>query len=227
MSADDNVGLDHYRRERSRQLRAVDGQIALPLETIESSHASLARSNSSPNLHDMFREQVNAPRVSPIVKVKSSASFSPPHDQKKISIQPQHCPATEVDPVVPPVPPINLTFDKCPAFVRHLQKLNFVIPGRLAYVSTTKAEVSNMQADARCLNVSVISSHLHRQYVSLCADFGPVALNCVHRFCQVPAICDLFLTIRHKVRKTSTCRPWPSESPRPSAQTTWSFTAWS
>jgi hypothetical protein len=79
----------------------------------------------------------------------------------------------------------HLAFDENPAFAKHLDKLHFLIPGRLAYVAMTPVEITSLKDDARCLNVTVTSSYLHRQYVPFCADFGPVALNVVHRFCQV------------------------------------------
>ena len=193
MSADENVGVDHYRRERSRQLRqlAVDRQIAVPLEKADSPPAALARSGSSPSLFDMAREQTSAPKVPPIVKAKASASFSLPRIHTlSSSIKPQSNCAPEIDPGSP-VPLKNLAFERSPAFANHLEKLHFLIPGRLAYAAMTPVEISNMKDDARCLNVTVVSSYLHKQYVPLCADFGPVALNVVHRFCQVltPRLC--------------------------------------
>jgi hypothetical protein len=63
--------------------------------------------------------------------------------------------------------------------------LHFLIPDCLAFVAKTPIEITNLKEDARDLKVSVISSYLHREYAPLCADFGPVALNVVHRFCQV------------------------------------------
>jgi hypothetical protein len=188
MSADDNAGLDHYRRERSRQLRQLEmqNQIVAPLEKPDSPPAALFRSGSSPSLFDLAREAENAPKVPPIVKAKPSASFSLPRIHNSVSIKPQsRVPA--IDPGSPTVSLSNMTFEQNPAFAKHLDKLHFLIPGRLAYVAMTPSEISDMKDDARLSNASVVSSYLHRQYVPLCADFGPVALNVVHRFCQVPS----------------------------------------
>ncbi len=182
--SDDNDRVDHYRRERSklRQL-AVDSQIATPLEQADSPPAAHARSSSSPSLFDLAREQGSAPKVPPITKAKPSASYSHrSHQSVSAHAARPQSQVAEIDSVSPP---IHLTFDNNPAFAKHLDKLHFLIPDRLAYVAATSEVISNLKDDARCLNVSVVSSYLHRQYVPLCADFGPVALNVVHRFCQV------------------------------------------
>ena len=102
-----------------------------------------------------------------------------------MSIRPQSNRGAENDPGSPEVPMNTPTLNLSPAFAKHLDKLHFLIPGRLAYAALTPVEISEMKDDLRCSNVSVVSSYLHRQYVPLCADFGPVALNVVHRFCQV------------------------------------------
>ena len=97
--------------------------------------------------------------------------------------------STEIDHKSPDVPLNNPAFDQTyhqsPAFAKHLNKLHFLIPGRLAYAAMTPVEISDMNDDARCSNVSVLSSYLHKQYMPFCADFGPVALNVIHRYCQV------------------------------------------
>jgi hypothetical protein len=80
---------------------------------------------------------------------------------------------------------VEQTYHQSPAFAKHLNKLNFLIPGRLAYAAMTPDEISEMNDDSRCSNVSVISSYLHKKYTPFCTDFGPVALNVVHRYCQV------------------------------------------
>ncbi len=177
---DDNDRVDHYRRERSklRQL-AADSQIAAPLEKTDSPSSALASSSSSStSLFDLAREQGNAPKVPPLAKARPSASFSLPRVHQSVSDRPQSQVA-QIDPVSP------LIYMESPAFAKQLDKLHFLIPDRLAYFAATSEEISNLQYDARCLNVSVVSSYLHRQYVPLCADFGPVPLNVVHRFCQV------------------------------------------
>jgi hypothetical protein len=194
MCVDDNVGVsgvDHFRRERSKQLRllAVDSQVVTPLENADSPPAGLARSKSSPNLFEMARAMEEAAvKVPPLVakppRAAPSASFSLPRIHHSLSVKPQSRPAI-LEPIGPPAAPMNMNFDKNPAFAKHLEKLHFLIPGHLAYVALTPDETNKLKDDARCLNVSVVSSYLHKQYVPLCADFGPVALNVVHRFCQV------------------------------------------
>jgi hypothetical protein len=107
------------------------------------------------------------------------------HNSKRI--WPQSNRAAEVDYEKPEVPmndPIQ-AYHQSPAFAKHLNKLHILIPGRLAYAALTPVEIFEINEDARCSNVSVLSSYLHKQYMPFCADFGPVALNVVHRFCQV------------------------------------------
>ena len=180
--------MDHYRRERSRQQRQLEihKQIAMPLDQNDKPPAALTRSGSSPILFDLVREQENAPnKPPPVRKIKASDSSSLPRIQDNIIVNQQECAANGTPP-----PVSNLEFDKNPAFARHLDKLHFLVPGHLAYVATTPIEISHMKADAECSNVSVVSSYLHKQYMPLCADFGPVALNVVHRFCQVLTKCS-------------------------------------
>jgi hypothetical protein len=121
MSADENVGVDHYRRERSRQLRQLEiqNQIAAPLEKVDSPPKGITRSGSSPNLYDVAREQEKAPKVPPIVKARPSASFSLPRVQSSTSIKPQSRAAD--DPESPPVPLRDPAIDKDPAFAKHVE----------------------------------------------------------------------------------------------------------
>ena len=182
MSADEIVGVDHYRRERCRQLRQLElqKQNALPLEKADSPPD---HSSSSPNLLNLVRDQEKARKVLAIGK---TASLSLPRIQNNNNIL-LSCRAAESDPGSPPVSLNNLSLCKSQALVnfKQLEKLHFLIPDRLAYVSLSLDEISNLKEDTRGLNISVISSYLHKEYVPLCADFGPVALNVVHRFCQV------------------------------------------
>jgi hypothetical protein len=171
------------RKNRPSKLQAMDDRIVATLE-----NAGLPRSKSSLNVFEKARplEEVAA-KVPPLAgkPPKAAQSASLPRIHSNLSVQPQGHPAI-VEPVLgPPAPLMNRDFDQNPAFAKHLEKLHFLIPGRLAYVALTPAESSNLKDGARCLNVSLVSSNLHKQYVPLCADFGPVALNVVHRFCQV------------------------------------------
>jgi hypothetical protein len=192
MSLKMKKGPDHYRRERSKHLQklAVDSQIVDPLLEDPVSAPAIARSarsKSSPNLFDMTREKEHAPKITPIAKPNQPSAPVPlPRINSSVSIEPQNR-AAAVDPLAPAAPQFTLAFDTNPAFAKHLENLHFLIPGRLAYVVMPPDAISTMKDHARCMNVSMVSSHLHKQYVPLCADFGPVALNVVHRFCKVHA----------------------------------------
>ena len=67
----------------------------------------------------------------------------------------------------------------------YTEDVHFLIPQRFAYAVLTRSEATALKRKCRGLNVSLISSDVHRQYLPLCADFGPVNLNIVHRFCEV------------------------------------------
>jgi hypothetical protein len=57
-----------------------------------------------------------------------------------------------------------------------------VIPHRLAFISISAYDVKALKESFSGCNVNIVSSDLHRQYVPLCDDFGPVNLGVVCRF---------------------------------------------
>jgi hypothetical protein len=57
-----------------------------------------------------------------------------------------------------------------------------VIPHRLAFISISSYDVRALKESFSGCNVNIVSSDLHRQYVPLCDDFGPVNLGVVCRF---------------------------------------------
>jgi hypothetical protein len=62
--------------------------------------------------------------------------------------------------------------------------LIFLIPETLAFASGTAAQIRALKLKNANKNVRFISSELHKKYVPFAADFGPVNLGTVHRFCQ-------------------------------------------
>ena len=76
-------------------------------------------------------------------------------------------------------------FSTSSAIHNYTKDVHFLIPQRFAYAVLTRSEATALKRKCRGLNVSLISSDVHRQYVPLCADFGPVNINIVHRVCQV------------------------------------------
>ena len=66
--------------------------------------------------------------------------------------------------------------------------LRFLIPKKLAFISVTMENLESVkdffQRDSD-LNFKLISSQMHKRYWPLCADFGPVGLSIVHRFCRL------------------------------------------
>ena len=63
-------------------------------------------------------------------------------------------------------------------------KMTVLIPGRLAFVSGTSAQIKEIEKQNQHQTVRCISSALHRSYQPFAADFGPVNLAVVHRFCN-------------------------------------------
>eukprot|EP00291_Cryptomonas_curvata_P022211 CAMPEP_0172168818 /NCGR_PEP_ID=MMETSP1050-20130122/10360_1 /TAXON_ID=233186 /ORGANISM="Cryptomonas curvata, Strain CCAP979/52" /LENGTH=280 /DNA_ID=CAMNT_0012839805 /DNA_START=37 /DNA_END=876 /DNA_ORIENTATION=- len=62
--------------------------------------------------------------------------------------------------------------------------VRYLIPNRLAFVSATAWQIDELRVDFEGRNACFISSDLHQKYVPLAADFGPVNLGIVHRFCS-------------------------------------------
>jgi hypothetical protein len=57
-----------------------------------------------------------------------------------------------------------------------------VIRNKLAYISISAYDVKALRESFTGCNVQIVSSDLHRQFVPLCDDFGPVNLAVVCRF---------------------------------------------
>ena len=166
---DENVGMDHYRRERSRRLLhiAKEKEVVPALEQAEA-QPSLPRVKSSPNLP---ASDASAPKVP---QLGVSQSFSMPRLQTVYKQSESNAPS------------LCSSDESFRAFLRqYANDLNFLVPQRLAYAALTKDKLEKLKSASINLDVSVISSYLHRRYVPLCADFGPVTINVVHRFCQV------------------------------------------
>ena len=62
--------------------------------------------------------------------------------------------------------------------------LQYLIAGRLAFLSASPWQIDELKSMCEVDNVCFISSDLHRKYFPLAADFGPVNLGIVHRFCS-------------------------------------------
>ena len=58
-----------------------------------------------------------------------------------------------------------------------------LIPGRFGFLCASPATVKQIQQSEQGETIRFISSDLHRQYFPIAADFGPVNLGVVHRFC--------------------------------------------
>ena len=137
---------------------------------------ALPRNKSSPNLHD---SGTDAPKVPPIVKARVSKSFKIPQSQVSNKY---HLLADSESQLGTSSLSISSDTD---ALVKYAGSIHFLLPQKLAYAALTPAETSSLKEDCHTLKVFVLSSYLHRQYAPLCADFGPVTINIVHRFCQV------------------------------------------
>ena len=138
---------------------------------------ALPRNKSSPNLQN---SRIDAPKVPPIVKARASQSFTLPKSQISNKCRLHSDRESQFG-----ISSLSIPSDT-DALVKHVgSRVHFLLPQRLAYAALTPAETSCLKQDCLDLNVSVLSSYLHRQYAPLCADFGPVTINIVHRFCQV------------------------------------------
>ena len=61
--------------------------------------------------------------------------------------------------------------------------LRVLIPERLAFISGRPSQIESLRKRVQGYPVRVVSSELHRQYFPLAADFGPVNIAVVTRFC--------------------------------------------
>ena len=62
--------------------------------------------------------------------------------------------------------------------------LVYLIPNRLAFATGSSDDIKKMKQRMPILKARFMSSDLHRKYVPFAADFGPVNLGVVHRFCD-------------------------------------------
>jgi hypothetical protein len=65
-----------------------------------------------------------------------------------------------------------------------IQEMRYLVPDRLAFLSATTAEIMQLNQADNSSKLLFMSSDLHRRYEPLAADFGPVNLGIVHRFCS-------------------------------------------
>jgi hypothetical protein len=67
--------------------------------------------------------------------------------------------------------------------------MRFLIPNKLAFISVKLEDLESVkeyfQSDAEAVQFKLISSQMHKRYWPLCADFGPVGLSTLHRFCRL------------------------------------------
>ena len=172
---DEMVVVDHYRRERNRRSLEVGMEVEVvpSLEQVEPPRPiALSKSNSSPSIS---MKNVFNSEAKPIPAFKS---FSLP---RRHAVQSEH--------QINEVEIKNRVQSRLPSSIQeflriHESDLNFLIPKKLAYAAITPSKILSLKSHCQLIGVSVISSYLHRQYVPLCADFGPVTINIVHRFCQ-------------------------------------------
>ena len=137
---------------------------------------ALPRNKSSPNLRD---SGIDAPKVSVIVKARASQSFTLPKSQISYRYRLLADSESQLG-----ISSRSISSDK-DALIKYAASIHFLLPQKLAYAALTPAETSCLKEDCLELNVTLLSSELHRKYTPLCADFGPVTINIVHRFCQV------------------------------------------
>ena len=170
------ISSDYAYRERNLI------QIAMVTEGIDSLEqyeirSALPRNKSSPNLQN---SGIDAPKVPPIVKARASQSciLQKGQTSNKYRLHSDR----ELQLGITSLSISSVT----DALFKHVgRSIHFLLPQRLAYAALTPAETSCLKQDCLELNVILLSFRLHRKYIPLCADFGPVTINIVHRFCQV------------------------------------------
>ena len=59
-----------------------------------------------------------------------------------------------------------------------------LLEDRLAFMTGPSAEMSELKKAMAVKGFALVSSDLHNNYVPFAADFGPVNLGIVHRFCN-------------------------------------------
>ena len=81
-----------------------------------------------------------------------------------------------------------------------LGKIYPIIPGRLSFTAHHDDDHTNEQI-SRNIHMFYFSSDFHEHYEPYCADFGPVNLSVVYRFCELmnERMNDLRLKNRHLV----------------------------
>ena len=167
--------MDRCSRVRNLLQIAAETERATSLEQCEA-HSELSKSNSSPNLHD---SGIDVLKVPPIAKARQSKSFRLPQIHKS-----EHSHQRSPCELQLEISSLSISSDNG-RLNKYAGSIHFLLPQRLAYAALTPSEIPNLKEDCLKLNAFVLSSYLHRQYAPLCADFGPVTINIVHRFCQV------------------------------------------
>ena len=61
--------------------------------------------------------------------------------------------------------------------------LRYLVPNRLAFLSADVSDIEQLNESSNDSKLLFMSSDLHHRYTPLAADFGPVNLGIVHRFC--------------------------------------------
>jgi len=112
----------------------------------------------------------------------------------------------------PAAEPANVQLDVTPPFGAEdslrksswvLGQLYTIIPGRLSFTAHRDDEHTNEQI-YRNVQMFYFSSDFHEQYEPYCADFGPVNLSVIYRFCDLlnERMTDTRLAHRHLVYYT-------------------------
>ena len=63
-------------------------------------------------------------------------------------------------------------------------ELVYLIPDKLAFTSGMAAQIKELQRQKANDDIVLLTSDLHRKYIPFAADFGPVNISIVHRFCD-------------------------------------------
>ena len=65
-----------------------------------------------------------------------------------------------------------------------IRSLRYLLPGRLAFITAKPTEFEELKSRFDVREFRFVSSTLHLQHTPFAADFGPVNLSIVHRFCR-------------------------------------------
>ena len=194
------TGMDQYKRERSKKI-LLASKNAASLEEVEIP-PKVSKSSSSPNLLNPGISEDSAPLKAKVIRARVSASFSLP----KISpITNLHCTRS-----LEFTTPANHRETEM-ILSKYGANLRFLVPGRLAFAVLKSSKIISLKEDCRNLNILALSSHLHSQYAPLCADFGPVTINVVHRFCQVFSPMILYFLFSDNIAQAMSKRVSKSE----------------